>query len=132
MTDCRDCQLNIIAGWATTCPKCKAEQFAQKAMMKIEAMEALRRFPDDSYRFIPEGMIGWPFPRPIKSKPPAPVPCPDTCECAKEKFNFMFHERWCPDYVHPFAAMEMKTAEVKRENYMTPGDKAGRLAGLMK
>lgn len=43
-----------------------------------------------------------------------------TCECAKEKFNFEWHERWCPDYRHPFDLV----AEVAppKPNYLTSGD----------
>lgn len=50
----------------------------------------------------------------------------ESCECAKDKFGFEFHERWCPDWVHPFeaaAAMQAKLAAVPKPDYRTQGDK---------
>lgn len=50
----------------------------------------------------------------------------ESCECAKDKFGFEFHERWCPDWVHPFeaaAAMQAKLAAVPEPDYRTQGDK---------
>lgn len=48
------------------------------------------------------------------------------CECHKEKFNFISHERWCPDFV-PFSQMKVKVdvaAPVKPTDFMTTGDLA--------
>ena len=47
------------------------------------------------------------------------------CECHKEKFNFSFHERWCPDYRHAFDVTPALAMEVKPEDHKTEWDKGG-------
>jgi hypothetical protein len=56
--------------------------------------------------------------------PPSLASPPQTCECAKEKFAFEFHERWCPDWKHPFD-IPAEPAPLPVPDYRTYGDEQG-------
>lgn len=57
---------------------------------------------------------------------PPEEPCKhDACECGKEKFGFLMHERWCPEWYHPSTptvALTMGTPE-PAPDYITDGDR---------
>lgn len=44
------------------------------------------------------------------------------CECRKERFGFMTHERWCPDWVDPMGEPEAEDEPAERGSFETWGD----------